>query len=328
MNAGDVIDGFTLREVAHRGGMAILCAAAHREHDVPILVKLPRLTGPYVPRCLGVGHDPLPWFAMERIQGQSMLPLVDALSRPIKEMVEMGGAIAWALCALHRQGVVNLDMKPSNLTPVDGRIILFDFGLSRHAQLLDLMEEEFRLPYGTVPSMVPEQVMGIRGNPASDLFALAALMYFFASGRRPFADLQRPARTASAVMGPAAAVRAAPQLPRLAAGGDPVQRRSGTRKAPPHWHFHPDHQPKFRRNVIAMSKDSAPLYLPEERLTHHVLAAMNLAAALLHHAMQNSVDHIILRACTESLGRRVLGSVSSEVVRDAPCSVTVVRTRA
>jgi len=42
-------------------------------------------------------------------------------------------------------GVVNLNVKPSNLMRAEGRITLLDFGLSQHAQLRDLMEEEFRL---------------------------------------------------------------------------------------------------------------------------------------------------------------------------------------
>ncbi len=52
------------------------------------------------------------------------------------------------------------------------------------------MAEEFRLPYGTAPYMAPEQVFGIRTDPRSDLFALGCLMYFFATGRRPFGDPQ------------------------------------------------------------------------------------------------------------------------------------------
>ena len=252
MNLGDVIGGFTLGEVVHRGGMAILRAATQPELDVPILVKLPRLsegedpaaivsfemeqmilprlTGPHMPRCLGVGHDPLPWIAMERIQGQSLLPMIEALRRPIEEVVELGATIAEALCALHRQGVVHLDVKPSNLMQVDGRIILLDFGLSRHAQLPDLMEEEFRLPYGTAPFMAPEQMIGIRGDPASDLFALATMMYFFVTGRRPFGDPQRLSGLKRRLWWDPPP----PRLPPLAAGGDPAQPRSGARKAPPH----------------------------------------------------------------------------------------------
>ena len=83
-------------------------------------------------------------------------------------------------------------MKPSNiLHRPTGEAVLVDFGLSRHAQLPDLMEEEFRLPYGTAPYMAPEQVMGVRTDPRSDLFALGAMLYFFTTGIRPFGDPQR-----------------------------------------------------------------------------------------------------------------------------------------
>ena len=98
---------------------------------------------------------------------------------------------ATALEAIHRQHVVHLDVKPSNILEREsGELVLVDFGLSHHLQLPDLMEEEFRLPYGTAPYMAPEQVMGVRDNPRSDIFALGALMYFFATGTRPFGDPQ------------------------------------------------------------------------------------------------------------------------------------------
>jgi eukaryotic-like serine/threonine-protein kinase len=87
------------------------------------------------------------------------------------------------------QIVVHLDVKPSNIILREsGEAALVDFGLSRHDQLPDLLDEEFRLPYGTAPYMAPEQVLGDRRDPRSDLFALGVLLYFFATGARPFGD--------------------------------------------------------------------------------------------------------------------------------------------
>lgn len=450
------IGGFTLGPVLHTGGMAVLHVATHPEHDLPILVKLPRLAegedpaaivsfemeqmilprlaGPHVPRCLGVGHEPLPWIAMERIGGETLLPLLDRLPLPIAEVAEAGARIAEALCALHRQGVVHLDVKPGNLMQVDGRIVLLDFGLSHHAHLPDLMAEEFRLPYGSAPYMAPEQVMGIRGDPASDLFALGALLYALTTGRNPFGDpphmaqmkrrlwwdppppraLRRdcppwlqeiilrnlepePARRHPTAAQLAFDLRHPEQVSQTARAAklkrDPWSARIRRR-------FHPDHGPRLKRDAVAMAQSgapiimvavelggmtpelagamqgmvtqimatlpgarvacvnvlqthllrpdmtlddagrnkhlqcllelrhwSAPLKLPEARLTHHVLEATSPAAAMLDYAQQNRVDHIILGARAQSLGRRVLGSVAAEVARDAPCSVTVVRLR-
>ena len=84
-----------------------------------------------------------------------------------------------ALAALHRQHVVHLDIKPSNIMfRPDGTAVLVDFGLSRHEQLPDLLEEEFTLPMGTGPYMSPEQVRG--GSELSfqsDMFSLGVVLY-------------------------------------------------------------------------------------------------------------------------------------------------------
>src|SRR5690606_1358357 len=84
--------------------------------------------------------------------------------------------------------------KPSNLMlHVDAqsgaeRIVLIDFGLSHHAQLPDLLTEQFRIPLGTAPYISPEQVMGVRDDPRSDLFALGVALYHLATGQRPFGN--------------------------------------------------------------------------------------------------------------------------------------------
>ena len=107
-------------------------------------------------------------------------------------MAKLGTRIALALDDLHRQHVVHLDVKPSNLlSRPTGEIVLVDYGLSHHDELPDLMGEEFRLPYGTAPYMAPEQVLGQRRDPRSDQFALGVLLYFFLTGVRPFGDPQR-----------------------------------------------------------------------------------------------------------------------------------------
>ena len=68
--------------------------------------------------------------------------------------------------------------------------MLIDFGLSHHNQLPDLLQEEFRLPYGTAPYMAPERLLGVRDDPRSDLFSLGVLLYFFTTGERPFGETE------------------------------------------------------------------------------------------------------------------------------------------
>ncbi|WP_377289732.1 protein kinase [Rhizobium sp. SG2393] len=214
LTTGSVIDGFTIGELAHRGGMARLWHVTRPDIDFPIVMKvpmigegddpaaivsfemeqmiLPRLSGPHVPRFVANGDfSTQPYIVMERLPGASLYPMLERLPLPPDEVAALGASIATALSALHRQFVVHLDVKPSNvLFRKTGEAVLIDYGLARHTQLPDLMDEEFRLPYGTAPYMAPEQVMGTRSDYRSDLFALGVLLYFFATGKRPFGDPQ------------------------------------------------------------------------------------------------------------------------------------------
>ncbi|WP_211873182.1 serine/threonine protein kinase [Plastoroseomonas arctica] len=215
LTEGDVIGGFTVGPRLHRGGMALIHAVTHPAHAVPLVMKvpilfegedpaaivsfemeqmiLPRLHGPHVPRFIANGDfSELPFIVMERIPGGSLLPRLAQLPMAYAELAPLGAQIATALEAIHRLHVVHLDVKPSNiLLRETGAVVLIDYGLSHHDQLPDLMEEEFRLPYGTAPYMAPEQVMGVRSEARSDIFALGALLYFFATGTRPFGDPQK-----------------------------------------------------------------------------------------------------------------------------------------
>ena len=79
------------------------------------------------------------------------------------------------------------------------------------------------------------------------------------------------------------------------------------------------------QGLADLSHWSRALGLPSERVTHHVLEAPDAAEAILDYARTNHVDHVLLGARASSTLRRYLGSVSSQVVAAAPCSVTVVR---
>jgi serine/threonine protein kinase len=209
---GVIVDGYRLDELVHRGGMATLWRVSRPGTTMPMLMKvpiigegadpaaivgfemeqmiLPRLSGMHVPKFLAAGDFAVhPYIVMEAIAGKTLLPRLAELPLPYGEVAEIGVKIAEALDDLHRQHVVHLDIKPSNIMfRPTGEAVLVDFGLSHHDQLPDLMQEEFRLPFGTAPYMSPEQLSGIRNDPRSDLFALGVLLYFFSTGVRPFGE--------------------------------------------------------------------------------------------------------------------------------------------
>jgi eukaryotic-like serine/threonine-protein kinase len=215
LETGTVLDGFRIDSLMHSGGMAHLWAVTREADGASFLMKtpvvyegedpaaivsfemeqmiMPRLKGPHVPRHVANGDFAVqPHIVMERLEGETLLPLLKQLPLAPEKVAELGARIADALQSLHDQGVVHLDIKPSNIMfRPSGEAVLIDYGLAHHQALPDLMQEEFRLPYGTAPYMAPEQVMGIRSDRRSDLFALGALMYFFATGTRPFGDPQK-----------------------------------------------------------------------------------------------------------------------------------------
>jgi len=70
---------------------------------------------------------------------------------------------------------------------------------------------------------------------------------------------------------------------------------------------------------------SKALNLDDGRLTFHVLEAPDPATAIVEFAKRTHVDHIVMGARGNSALRRYLGSVSSQVVAESDCTVTVVR---
>ena len=210
LEVGSTIDGFLIGEKIHTGGMATLWRVTRPDIDTPIVMKvptilegddptvivgfememmiLPRLVGKHVPKFYAIGDFARqPYVVMEYIQGYSLFSLIEKAPLPADEVARIGVKVATALVDLHRQNVLHLDIKPSNIMIRDtGEAALIDFGLSRHLFLPDLLEEEFRVPMGTGPYIAPEQVMKNRAEPRSDIYSLGVLLYYLATNVRPF----------------------------------------------------------------------------------------------------------------------------------------------
>jgi nucleotide-binding universal stress UspA family protein len=395
---------------------------------------LPRLSGPHVPACFGTGdfaHQP--YVVIERIPGKTLYSRLGDLPLSYEETRVIVGKIALALADLHRQNVIHHDIKPSSIMfRPSGEAVLIDFGLSHHNQLPDLLQEEFRLPYGTAPYMAPERLLGVRDDPRSDLFSLGVMLYFFTTGVRPFGESETirgmrrrlwrdpvPPRklrpdyppwlqevvlrcleiepvwrqpTASQLafeLGNPDQIKLTARSERLKR--DPmstVLRRRFNRgltqpKAKSDLAAQLDSGPivaialdiaegagelnealrvtaerilatlpsarlaclnvlklgrvtidrtldeqgnnKHIDRLVALRHWAQPLKLDENRLSVHVLEAVDPAAAILEFAEVNHVDHIVIGARQNSMLRTLLGSVSAKVAAEAACTVTVVR---
>ncbi|MET8272338.1 MULTISPECIES: protein kinase domain-containing protein [unclassified Streptomyces] len=132
--------------------------------------------------------DPLtetPWLATEYVLGP---PLDDAVSLcgplPERAVRALGAGLCGALGQLHRSDVVHRDLKPSNimLTPDGPKVI--DFGIAR--ALGDDRLTRTGAAAGTPAFMSPEQATGQEHTPAGDVFALAGVLTYAATGRGAF----------------------------------------------------------------------------------------------------------------------------------------------
>jgi nucleotide-binding universal stress UspA family protein len=457
LTAGLAIDGFRLEEKIYQGGMAALWRVTRAGMTFPLVMKVPRLgygddpaaivgfeveqmilptlTGTHVPRFVAAGDFAVqPYIVMEFIAGQSLRARLEDAPLPTEEVAALGAKVATALHDVHHQHVIHLDIKPSSvLFRASGEAVLIDFGLAHHTQFPDLLAEEFRLPMGTGPYMSPEQVLGMRFDPRSDLFALGVTLYYLTTGERPFGnpsvvaglrrrlyrdpvppralrpdcppwlqeiilrcleveptaryatagqvafDLQHPMQVAltrrAARTTRDGFVKVAKRWWR-AVGAEPMVNRSvaeqlssapiimvavdmspgteslaGTLRLAAHRLLQNtggarlacvtvlktpriavatgiDEQGRNAhvQRLIELKHWAQPLGIAAERtITFHVLQAPDVAAALIDYARANHVDQIVIGARDSSMLRRYLGSVSSQVAAEAPCTVTVVR---
>lgn len=216
LEPGTEIDGFRVVDCIHAGGMAHIYAVEYAQADrspgFAMAMKIPRMTagdgaenivsfevelqilpvlsGPHVPRFVAAGDlVRLPYLVMEYIPGQTLQHWLD--EGPCRcdtaTIARLGAATARAAHSLHQQNVCHLDLKPANvLVKEDGTAVLLDFGLSCHAHYPDLLAEEMRQAVGSPAWIAPEQVVGVRGDPRSDIFAIGVMLYELATGELPF----------------------------------------------------------------------------------------------------------------------------------------------
>ncbi|MEE1769276.1 PQQ-binding-like beta-propeller repeat protein [Streptomyces sp. JV185] len=140
----------------------------------------------YTAPVVGADPDaPQPWLATAYIPGPSLDAAVkDPGPLPEGTLRMLGGGLVEALVAVHRAGVVHGDLKPSNILLTSDRPRVIDFGISR---AIDAGESSAgRHPDGSPEFMSPEQANGGDITPASDVFALGAVLVYAATGAPPF----------------------------------------------------------------------------------------------------------------------------------------------
>lgn len=145
---------------------------------------LVRLTHPHIVRAYEVHDGPRPAVVMETLTGETVDHLIATARHPLaaRELANLGAHLASALTHLHNEGILHLDLKPSNVVAEQGRAKVIDLSHARRPG---------RMPAGngTWCYMAPEQVHGGEIDAAADVWGLGIVVYAAALRTNPLADL-------------------------------------------------------------------------------------------------------------------------------------------
>jgi serine/threonine protein kinase len=201
-------------DVIGQGGNAdVFRTTVTREgRDIEVAVKQPRLQGTlhaetvqrfveeadvwerlddhdHVVGLYDWGTDPVPWIAMEYMDGGSLGAIHSDGTLPLEQAVWVGLCVCRAIHYAHRHGIAHHDIKPTNVLftePQEGWLVpkVSDWGLAQ------LMFEETGSIEGLSPHYAaPEQFDAERfGSPddRTDIYQVGTLVYELVTGRPPF----------------------------------------------------------------------------------------------------------------------------------------------
>jgi eukaryotic-like serine/threonine-protein kinase len=205
------ISGYRMDAVLGQGGMGVVYKAWHLRLNRPVALKM-LLSGPHARRqelerflreaeAVAALHHPnivqvhdsgdvdgRPYFTMELVESGNLADQIEGVPQPARQAAALVATLAEAIQAAHQSGIVHRDLKPGNiLITVNGTPKVTDFGLARWLDGRDRLTLS-GTPVGTPSYMAPEQARGdnVAIGPASDIYALGAILYELLTGRPPF----------------------------------------------------------------------------------------------------------------------------------------------
>lgn len=215
LDAGAVIDRYTIRNRLGQGGMAVVYRAKHNQLGTEHAIKVLMVPSPSIrARLLTEGrvqatlrHQNIvsvtdvidvggaPGLVMELVVGPSLDQLLNQLHLSIDQVDELARGILAGVAQAHRHGLIHRDLKPANVMLQETEFGFIpkvtDFGL---AKILDASEgvvgtqTRSGVAMGTPCYMAPEQVRNAKGvDKRADVFSLGAMLYEMLSAVRPFA---------------------------------------------------------------------------------------------------------------------------------------------
>jgi serine/threonine protein kinase len=208
LRSGDVIGGFRIDDVIGIGGMAIVYRAEQVSLGRPVALKVlsSKLTSDEVfrerfrregkhaailehPNIVPVydsgEQDGLLYLAMRLVEGTNLAELVQTRGVTADQTIELLRPIASALDTAHAAGLIHRDVKPQNiLITSQAHPYLADFGVAKGSNTHGLTATGGFV--GSVNYASPEQINGLTLTPASDVYALTAVLYQCLTGQVPY----------------------------------------------------------------------------------------------------------------------------------------------
>jgi WD40 repeat protein/tRNA A-37 threonylcarbamoyl transferase component Bud32 len=201
--------GYTIVKELGRGGMSVVYQARQKRPDRTVALKM-LLYGAYastekrirllaeaeavarlqhpgiVPVYEVAEHEGVPFLVLEYVPGGNLAQKINGRPLPARQAAEIVVVLARAIAHAHQEGIIHRDLKPANvLLTTGGQPRISDFGLAKQEQA-ELTASGDVL--GTPSYMAPEQARGsVRlVGPATDIYALGAILYELLTGRPPF----------------------------------------------------------------------------------------------------------------------------------------------
>ncbi|MGA8488973.1 MAG: protein kinase [Terriglobales bacterium] len=215
LGAGGMGEVYRARDTRLDRQVAIKVLAGHLSSSPELKQRMERearaissLNHPHICQLYDIGsQDGTDYLVMEFLEGETVAERLRKGALPLSEVLKVGAEVAEALEIAHRAGIVHRDLKPANIMLTKSGAKLMDFGLAKPfgmtasasgaapsftavATMTGLSPASPLTTagsiVGTIQYMSPEQIEGKDADARSDIFALGAVLYEMATGKRAF----------------------------------------------------------------------------------------------------------------------------------------------
>jgi Tol biopolymer transport system component/predicted Ser/Thr protein kinase len=206
LGAGGMGEVYKARDTRLERTVAVKVLPEHLSSSADVRQRFEReaktisaLSHPHICALYDVGNqDGVEYLVMEYLEGETLADRLAKGPLPLEQTLRYGTEIADALDKAHRQGIVHRDLKPGNVMLTKSGVKLLDFGLAKVLDPAGPVESLTSAPttakditregaiLGTLSYMSPEQLEGKAADPRTDIFALGAVLYEMATGKKAF----------------------------------------------------------------------------------------------------------------------------------------------